>query len=168
MNKIIVAVIIIGQLVVLGCKEKEPQQVQDEKHGNGEQHHAGVQPMSKVVKTDGIQVAFDLMSLDHHQKMMKMMHTTMKFSDDSNHGLMLTILEQGTMKPVKGAEVNITMTEDGSEHPVTKKAMIAEGNGMYHYAADYKIHSRAGCTLSATINANGKTYNVKTTFTMNK
>ena len=163
MKKIIIAANVIGLLIAYGCKEKELPQKQAENHAHGNKHHMVSKPLSKVVKVEGIQVAFDLMSMEQHKMMMKMMNTKERHNHDSNHGLMLTILDQASMQPIKGAMVEVTMTENDG-HTETKKAIIVEGQGMYHYAADFNIHAKNNCKISATINSNGKTYNTKTDF----
>ena len=130
-------------------------------HGDG--HHMGAQ--TKVVKFDGLQAAFDLMTAANHKKMAASMNMNWEPKPGMDHHLSITIMDLETKKVVEGLNLKISVTgPDGTT--VSGPAEVMSGAGMHHYGTDFKMQGPGTYKLKAEFEHNGKQQTPEAEFKM--
>lgn len=166
--KIRILTLVVSVLVITyNCKEKS---ATDKEPYLGEMAHDAQladNNQTKLVKVDDIQMAFDLMGIGYHKKMMKLMKAKMEHLEGATHGLMITIMDNKTKDIIKGAQVTLSIVHpDGhSENIVTE---VMAGAGMHHYATHIDASDKGKYLISASILLRGRSYNARTEFIIDK
>jgi len=145
-------------VLVTGCREKTDNHMSE----MDQNPKLAEKNMTKLVKTDGLQVAFDLMTMPYHMQMMKLMKVDMKYVEGATHGLMVTVMDDKTKTILSDAEVMLTITDpDGMVK--TEEPEIMHGSGMHHYAVHIKA-KKGKYLLRADIKYNGRKYIAESNF----
>jgi hypothetical protein len=118
---------------------------------------------TKLVKVNGLHVAFDFMSMAYHVQMMQHMGADMKYVEGATHGLMVTVMDYDTKKILEDARVAITVTDPAGK--VTRhESEIMHGAGMHHYGIHLKAAGAGRYTIIAAIKYKGENIQAKTDF----
>lgn len=156
---------LIGTLVFsVGCSEKQHQKHLGEMAADP---NLADQNITKLVKVENIQVAFDLMSMPYHKQMMKVMNAEMKHLEGATHGLMITVMDYETKKTITGAKVNLTVINPKGDKKSTETEIMS-GAGMHHYAIHLKAIEDGIYKIEAKIQISGKTYKARTELELKK
>ena len=126
--------------------------------------HQSMQNRTRMVKLDGVQVAFDLMSMDSHKQMMQMMKLETMQHADKNHHLSITLMSLETRKPIGDAQdIRISITlPDGQT--VSGPAQTMSGGGMHHYGLDFDLAGTGTYQASVAFKHKGQSLQAKTSF----
>ena len=158
MNTRNILLTLIILVVTINCKKKS---ADNENNYLGEMSQDSNQ--TKLVKVDGLQVAFDFMEMGYHKKMMKLMKVKMEHLEGATHGLMVTVMDDKTKDIIKDAGVILSVIyPDGHQEKSASEVML--GEGMHHYAIHLKASKKGTYKISAFILYKGHKYTATTDF----
>ncbi|MCR9145530.1 MAG: hypothetical protein NXI24_25040 [bacterium] len=153
----------------------------DDHHDGGEMgdHHAGGmmeghdpgmhsgRNTTQIVKRDGVQVAFDLMTADGHANMAKMMKIDMQDMHDTDHHVSLTLMNLETKKVIKDAQdLKITVTGPDGQVLAGGKGHVMAGGGMHHHGIGFSMQGPGNYKVKAEFSHGGKQHMHEAEFDM--
>ncbi len=163
----LIPVLVLGALLGVACGG-EPGDHHDggamSDHHSGDMmdgHNPGMHSgknMTKVVKHDGVQVAFDLMTAEGHADMAKMMNVDMHgMHDTGQHHLSLTLMKLDTKKVIKDAKgLKITVTGPDGKVLADGEGHVMAGGGMHHHGIGFSMQGSGTYKVKAEFTYGGK------------
>lgn len=132
--------------------------------GAGHEHH--MQNITKVVKQDGVQVAFDVMTADSHAKMTKQMGIDHQHTPGTDHHLSVTLMDLEQSAVIQDAQVQ-AITVIGPDGAKTSDAgAVLTGGGMHHHGLDFKMSGAGEYTARIKFIWRSEAYSFETEFEM--
>jgi hypothetical protein len=117
--------------------------------------HQSANAKSKTVAADGMNVVFDLMRMEEHQKMMQAMDVTMEHAPGTAYVLSLTLKDSASGSIIRDADVSFAITSPGGSSD--QAGQVMSGAGMHHHAADVKITGMGAYRFEARIRRGDRT-----------
>ncbi len=133
---------------------------------DGHEGHA-MPATTKVVKADGVQAAFDLMTADEHEKMIEMMQVDMEQTPGTDHHVSVTLMDLETKKVITDAQsVKISVTGPNGSVLAEGSGHVMEGGGMYHHGLDFVKGGAGEYVVKIEFVRDGEEFVRSTKFTM--
>lgn len=166
----ILAILATGLAFGVTCNDPGPGEDHDMSEHHGEGHHNDdghhMKNITKIVKADGIQAAFDVMTAANHTQMVKTMGISHEHKAGTDHHLSITLMDLENKKVIKDAKIK-TITVTGPDGQATNDVGdVMSGGGMHHHGLDFAM--RGDGTYQAMIEFiwRGKSYTHETKFDM--
>lgn len=135
-------------------------------HGHDAGMHAG-KNTTKIVKHDGVQVAFDLMTAEGHANMAKMMNVDMHGMHETDHHLSLTLMNLDTKKVITDAQdLKITVTGPDGTVLAGGEGHVMAGGGMHHHGIGFSMQGTGKYKVNAEFTYGGQQHAHETEFEM--
>ncbi|MCB1147236.1 MAG: hypothetical protein KDK38_10575 [Leptospiraceae bacterium] len=132
-------------------------------HDHNSHHSMGEK--TKITKSEGYRLIFDLQNMQEHQSMMKQMNLQMTHADDISHIILLTPVNESNMSVLKEADVVFSI--QSSQNEVRQvPAKVMQGGGMYHYYLELKAQDDSALKVQATLKKGQTELGGKVEFTL--
>ncbi len=106
-----------------------------------EKQAKGNETQTIVKQIDGLQVSFDISTMQAHHSMMDAMGMKMKHSDQSSHYVLVTVMD-AQKKIIKDLPIKIKVIDPTNKSlgdPAGENLETMSGKGMYHYGHGFNF-----------------------------
>ena len=137
-----------------------------EHHGEGRHNNDGHQMrnITKVVKANGVQAAFDVMTEEKHMQMSEMMNVNHEQKAGTDYHLSITLMDLANNAVIKDAKIK-AITVTGPDGKTTSDVgHVMSGSGMHHHGLDFGMHGTGSYRAKVEFTWQGKTFEHSTEF----
>lgn len=106
-------------------------------HREQPESNSGFADNTRVLTVDGVRMAFEIMTMARHNRMMEAMKITMDHDPQADHAIMLTLIDEKEDRLITDARVQFTIIYPDRTR-MKRPGMIMPGKNMFHYVADFR------------------------------